>query len=161
MVAITTVRKIHKEPDEPFIPEVDMFPWRAWCSLCSWKTTAGAWRDGFDMAFYHAKGQIHESPELRPVVAAMPTALLHPTDASGGAKVHREDSADGTGPGGSSGPSPSVSAGGPIWENTLTGAEIEWLDKREEDLKQWARDHPEFRGRWLCQTYGAWTTALS
>jgi hypothetical protein len=149
MVAITTVRKIHKEPDEPFIPEVDMFPWRAWCSLCPWKITAGAWRDGFDMAFYHAKGQIHESPGSRPVVTATPTALLHPTDASGGAKAHRENPAYGTGPGGGSGPSPSVSAGGPVRENTLTGSEIELLDQREEDLKQWAQDHPEFRGRWL------------
>jgi hypothetical protein len=133
--AVTVVRKVQKEPEDPFVPEIDMFPWKAWCILCPWKTTTGAWRDAYDMAFYHAKGDKHEEPKA---------ALLRPSDAS----PSGEDASVGDPDRSGSDPGHGVSSGGAIRENTLTGPEIEWLDDEEKRMKEWVQENPEFRGRW-------------
>lgn len=109
------VRKVHKDPDEPFIPEIDLFPWRAWCQYCPWRTSTGAQRDAFDLAFYHALGGVHIEPEDLSVVlptVVVPTVLL---------RMEEPGESDHTGnpDPGSSNDIPSFSPGGLVREDPL------------------------------------------
>ena len=131
MVAVTMVRKVHKNKDEPFVPEIDLFPWHSWCALCQWRTTTGAWRDAFDMAHYHAIGGVHGNPKPPPTVTAMPTALLHPTNAGYGAEAYREDIADSDSSDSGSDASNGVSAGDPIREDTLDEYKVHRMGARK------------------------------
>ena len=140
MVAVTMVRKAQKDKEEPFVPEIDLFPWHSWCALCSWKTTTGAWRDAFDLAHYHAIGGVHENPKPPPNVTAMPTALLYPTDGTGGAEAHRDGDPAGNSDSGGSYAGHGVPPGDPIREDTL--------DDQVSEFEEWMQGNPEFRGRW-------------
>lgn len=111
-VALTMVRKIHKDPSEPFVPEIDLFPWIAWCSICPWKTNTGAWRDAYDLAFYHSIGGNHIDPAIDISAVAIPAVVLQ-MEALG------ESDTDGDTDNVSGNSSNGIPTGGPVREGPL------------------------------------------
>lgn len=114
-VALTMVRKVRKDPEEPFVPEVDLFPWHSWCSICPWKTTAGAWRDAYDMAFYHSIGGKHIDPQELYII--VPTVAIPAV--RNGMAVPGEGDPPGSATPGSSDSGPGVPTGDPVREDPL------------------------------------------
>lgn len=131
---VMMVRKVQKDKEEPFMPEIDMFPWHSWCCSCPWRTNTGAWRDAFDLAFYHAQGGVHIEPEDTSIIVP---AVAIPTVRNGVAVPGDGNPAGTVDPGGSD-PSPSVPPGGPVRENPLE-QHHDWEDEPMDDITgRWA-----------------------